>query len=96
MGESYNARLSPTARRQLAENLPESVATACIEFMVGPLAGNPHRLGAALRAPFEGYFRARRGEYRIRYHIADDERVVHVVDIDHGPWTMDENLQELT
>jgi len=83
VGESYDVRLSRTARRQLAETLPEPVATACIEFMVGPLSNNPDRLGAALRQPFEGNFRARRGEYRTRYRIADDERVVYVVDIDH-------------
>lgn len=76
-------RLTSTARRQLAEKLPESVAAACIEFMVGPLAESPRRVGAALRKPFEGYFRSRRGEYRIRYRIAEDELIVQVVDIDH-------------
>ena len=80
---TYDVQLPPTAQRQLSERLPEAVAAACIEFMVGPLAMNPFRVGAALRVPFEGYFRSRRGEYRIRYRIAEGERVVYVVNIDH-------------
>lgn len=81
--EGYDVRLTATAQRQLSEKLPESVAAACIEFMVGPLSSNPQRVGAALRPPFEGYFRTRRGVYRIRYRIVEDERIVYVVDIDH-------------
>lgn len=80
---AYEVQLAPIARRQLAEQLPERVAAACIEFLAGPLAQQPHRVGAPLRAPYEGYYRARRGEYRIRYRIADDERVVYVVNIAH-------------
>ncbi|MDQ3826689.1 MAG: type II toxin-antitoxin system RelE/ParE family toxin, partial [Actinomycetota bacterium] len=55
--------MTRTAARQLADHLPEAVAAACVEFLFGPLADNPHRVGAALRKPFEGYWRARRGEY---------------------------------
>lgn len=80
---TYDVQLAPTVRRQLSERLPEAVAAASIEFMVGPLAMNPFRVGAALRAPFEGYFRSRRGEYRIRYRIVEERRIVYVVDIDH-------------
>lgn len=80
---SYRVRVTRTAARQLAERLPESVAVACVEFLYGPLAENPRRVGAPLRKPFEGHWRARRGEYRVRYAI-DDERVeVFVLDISH-------------
>lgn len=72
-----------TAARQLAERLPESVATACVEFLFGPLAEDPHRVGAPLRAPFTGQWRARRGEYRVRYRIDDGAGVVSVLDMDH-------------
>ncbi|MGL5910135.1 MAG: type II toxin-antitoxin system RelE family toxin, partial [Phycicoccus sp.] len=48
-----------------------------------PLAGNPHRVGAPLRAPFAGQWRARRGEYRVRYRIDATTNTVHVLDIDH-------------
>jgi mRNA interferase RelE/StbE len=72
-----------TAARQLAERLPESAATACVEFLFGPLAEDPHRVGAPLRAPFTGQWRARRGEYRVRYRIDAGAGVVSVLDIDH-------------
>ena len=80
---TFRVVVTRTAARQLAEHLPEAVAAACVEFVFGPLAGNPHRVGAPLRAPFEGHWRARRGEYRVRYRIDDDQRVVYVLDIDH-------------
>lgn len=78
---SFRVVVTRTAARQLAERLPEAAAAACVEFMYGPLADNPHRVGAALRAPFAGQWRARRGEYRVRYRVVDD--VVYVLDIDH-------------
>jgi hypothetical protein len=36
----YELVISPTARRQLAEVLPESVAFAAYEFIIGPLLAN--------------------------------------------------------
>lgn len=80
---SYRIVVSASARRQLAEQLPEAAATACIEFLVGPLATQPHRVGAALRAPFTGQWRARRGAYRVRYRIDETSRPVLVVDVEH-------------
>jgi len=80
---SYRVRVTRTAARQLAERLPESVAAACVEFLYGPLAKSPHRVGAPLRKPFEGQWRARRGEYRVRYTIDDGRAEVVVLDISH-------------
>ena len=80
---SYRVLVARTAARQLAESLPEAVAAACVEFLYGPLAENPHRVGAPLRKPFEGHWRARRGQYRVRYTIDDTAAVVHVLDISH-------------
>ena len=80
---TFGVVLTRTAARQLAERLPESAATACVEFMFGPLAGDPHRVGAPLRAPFAGQWRSRRGEYRVRYRIDDGANIVFVLDIDH-------------
>jgi mRNA interferase RelE/StbE len=80
---TYAVRVTWTAARQLAEGLPESVAAACVEFLFGALADNPHRVGSPLRAPFEGQYRARRGEYRVRYRTDDDQKIVYVLDIDH-------------
>jgi mRNA-degrading endonuclease RelE of RelBE toxin-antitoxin system len=82
---SYRVVVTRTAARQLAERLPEPAATACIKLLFGPLADDPTRVGAPLRAPFTGQWRARRGEYRVRYRIddGDGDGVVYVVDIDH-------------
>jgi len=80
---SFRVVVTRTAARQVAEYLPEAVAAACVEFLFGPLAANPLRVGAALRAPFTGQWRARRGEYRVRYRIDDAEHIVYVLDIDH-------------
>jgi hypothetical protein len=52
---TYRIQVARTAARQLTEQLPETVAAACVEFLYGPLAENPHRVGAPLRKPFEGY-----------------------------------------
>lgn len=79
----YSVELSHSVKRALAETLPESVAFAVVEFAFGPLAANPHRVGAALKPPSEGYHRARRGEYRVRYRIDEDRHRVLVVDVDH-------------
>jgi mRNA-degrading endonuclease RelE of RelBE toxin-antitoxin system len=75
--------VSPSVRRSLSETLPAAAAFAAFEFIDGPLAESPHRVGAVLRAPFEGYFRACRGEYRIRYRIDEARRQVVVVDVAH-------------
>ncbi|MGH3777749.1 MAG: type II toxin-antitoxin system RelE family toxin [Pseudonocardiaceae bacterium] len=75
--------MARTAARQLAEQLPEAVASACVEFLYGPLAENPHRVGAPLRKPFEGYWRARRGEYRVRYTIDESNQTIQVLGISH-------------
>jgi len=40
-------------------------------------------VGVPLRAPFAGLWRARRGEYRIRYRIDDTKLQVIVLDVDH-------------
>ena len=80
---SYQIILAPTAARQLHERLPEAVAWACFEFIRGPLAEEPRRVGAPLRSPYACHWRARRGEYRVRYTPDDDAKTVTVLDIDH-------------
>lgn len=67
------------SKRALAR-LPEKVATAVVEFIYGPLAGNPERVGKPLRFEFGGLRSARRGDFRIIYRITDR---VTIVAIDH-------------
>lgn len=79
----YDVVMASSARRRLTDTLPEAVAVACLEFILGPLCAAPHRVGSALRPPFAGQYRARRGEYRVRYTIDDSARRVAVLDVEH-------------
>jgi len=81
--EPYRIVLTPGARRALAETLPAAAAFAAWEFITGPLVRRPRVVGAPLRAPYEGLWRARRGEYRVRYGIDEATRRIIVLDIDH-------------
>jgi mRNA interferase RelE/StbE len=53
--------------------MPEKIATACWEFIHGPLAENPYRVGKLLLAPLAPQYSARRGEYRVLYLIEDEQ-----------------------
>ena len=79
----YTLRLSPAARRALAETLPEQIAAAVWEFINGALLENPYRVGKPLRFQLEGFFSARRGQYRVIYRVHDQDVVVEVVKISH-------------
>lgn len=81
--EPYRLVLSPGARRALTDLLPAAAAFAAWEFISGPLAAAPRRVGVPLRAPFNGQWRARRGEYRVRYDIDDAHHTVRILDVEH-------------
>jgi mRNA interferase RelE/StbE len=80
---SYRIELTSAAKRALTESLPESVAVACWEFIRGPLAEDPYRVGKPLRGRLEGRYLARRGEFRVIYRVFDDRVVVRVIHIAH-------------
>lgn len=80
---SYVIHLTPAARRALERTLPPSVAPAVWEFIYGPLAENPRRVGTPLSKELEGIYAARRGEYRILYKILPDHVIVEVVRVAH-------------
>lgn len=76
--DRYELVIAPTARRQLAEQLPEAVAFAAYEFIIGPLLDNPRRVGKQLHAPLDDRHSARRGTYRVIYRIDEQQRTVTV------------------
>jgi mRNA interferase RelE/StbE len=78
-----DVRLSRAARRALAETFPKSVAAAVWQFVSGPLLADPHRVGKPLRFELEGYYSARRGQYRVVYRIDESEVIVDVIKISH-------------
>ena len=78
----FQLRVAPSAARSL-ERLPESVATAVIEFLTGPLLDEPKRVGKPLVHQLAGYWSARRGAYRVVYAIDEERHLVLVVRIEH-------------
>ena len=82
VGERYDIRFQPAARRAISERLPETVAAAVLEFCEAALAVNPQRVAKPLFGPLAGCHRARRGTYRIVYRIDEASRTVHVLDVD--------------
>lgn len=81
--EPYRLAITATARRQLAEQLPEAIAFAAHEFINGPLLTNPDRVGKRLMPPLDDRHSARRGTYRVIYRIDDNNHIVTVLAV--GP-----------
>lgn len=82
-GGRWHLDVRPRAQRQLSR-LPEKIATAAAEFVVGPLLDNPHRVGHPLQDEYAGQHSARRGrDWRIRYRIDEPTHTVVVLDVSH-------------
>jgi mRNA-degrading endonuclease RelE of RelBE toxin-antitoxin system len=78
----YEVRISARAERDLLR-LPEKIGAACLEFIFGPLADEPQRVGGPLSGQLIGMRSARRGSYRIIYKIDEQRHQVDIVHIDH-------------
>jgi len=63
--------------------MPESVAAAADDFVVGPLLDNPRRVGKRLQPPLGDRHSARRGTYRVNYRIDFQRATVTVLTIVH-------------
>lgn len=79
----YEVVFTRAARQALEFDLPEKVAAAAFEFILGPLRGNPRRIGKPLMAPLAGLYSARRGEYRVIYRIVEERLVIEIVTVAH-------------
>ena len=79
---AWDLTIAASAERQLAR-LPGRVAPAIVEFLLGPLSENPHRVGHPLRRELSGLWSARRGAYRVIYEIDEHRHRVMVLRIDH-------------
>jgi mRNA-degrading endonuclease RelE of RelBE toxin-antitoxin system len=78
---NWKIDMSASADRSLSR-LPERYAAAIVEFILGPLRENPHRLGKSLHGDYNGLHSARRAEFRVIYRISQDEGIIHVAYID--------------
>ena len=83
MTDRYELVVARPAARAIAEQLPEAVSAAIIEFITGALIENPQRVEGALRNELTGIHSARRGTYRVLYRIDEVAREVIVLRIDH-------------
>ena len=81
--KDYELVLTPPAQRAIAEQLPESVAAAVIDFLTTALIENPQRVGKPLLDDLAGIWSARRGTYRVLYRIGDEKQEVVVLRVEH-------------
>lgn len=79
----YDLVVARPAARAIAEDLPETIAAAVIDFITGSLVAYPRRVGRELRNELAGIHSARRGSYRVLYRVDESERTVTVLRIDH-------------
>jgi mRNA interferase RelE/StbE len=83
-GQPYEIDLTRTARRALAERLPLDVAIGASDFINGPLADNPRRVGKELDRPYQCVYSARvMQEWRVLYVIDETQHRVTIRDIGH-------------
>jgi mRNA-degrading endonuclease RelE of RelBE toxin-antitoxin system len=81
-GGRYELRVAGPAARQL-DRLPEKVAAAIVEFMLGALLDDPHRVGEALRRELDRLYSTRRGAYRVLCEVDEAASLVVVLRVDH-------------
>jgi mRNA interferase RelE/StbE len=81
--DSYDVVWAKPGKRAITNELPQTVAAAALELILGPLKDNPRRPGKALRPPLDGLWSARRATYRVLYRIDDERRVVTIETIKH-------------
>jgi mRNA interferase RelE/StbE len=81
--EPYEILWSAPARRATSKELPEAVAAAALELILGPLRENPRRVGKPLSPPLGGVWAARRASYRVLYRIDDATHSVIIEAIRH-------------
>ena len=79
MPQPYEVVFSRSARRALERELPEKVATAAFEFIMGALRHDPRKVGKPLREPLAPLFAARRGDYRVIYRIMGGRIVIYLI-----------------
>ena len=71
-----------SARRAI-DRLPDKIAVAVLDFLLGRLLENPHRVGKPLRGDLTGLHSVRVGAYRVVYEINLESHTVRVIYIDH-------------
>jgi mRNA interferase RelE/StbE len=76
--DRYELQISRSAALAPTDSLPEKIAHATYQFIIGPLLDNPYRVGKPLNPPLAPAYSARRGDYRVLYLIDDASMTVKV------------------
>jgi mRNA interferase RelE/StbE len=79
----YRLQIARPAARAIADELPEAVAAAVVDFITGDLLREPRRVGKPLQRELAGRWAARRGSYRVLYAIDDQAGQVIVLAAEH-------------
>ncbi|UQX12051.1 type II toxin-antitoxin system RelE family toxin [Candidatus Mycobacterium methanotrophicum] len=79
---SWTVGLASSARRDI-DKLPPRVIPAVVEFIYGPLASDPRRIGKPLRENFHGHWSARRGDYRVLYMLDEHRQQIVIIRVGH-------------
>ncbi len=79
---SWRLEVTSSFKRDL-NRLPEKIAAAVVEFVLGPLADNPYQLSGPLHAELAGKRSANRGHYLVLLRIDDTTHTVYLVNVDH-------------
>ena len=82
----YGAGSQPTLHGvdlEIAKEAKRILTKQGLEFILGALRENPHRVGKPLREPLSPLYAARRGEYRVVYRIIEYRLVIEVVSVVH-------------
>ena len=79
----YRLQIARPAARALAEELPQAVAAAVVEFITGDLLRELPRVGKPLQRELSGCWAARSGSYRVLYVIDGQQGHVTVLAAEH-------------
>ena len=79
---AWRLSIAASAERSL-DRLPPKIATATVEFMLGPLVEAPRRVGHPLQRELTGLWSAHRGAYWIVYELNEADLLLNVVRIAH-------------
>lgn len=78
----YRAVLAGSALRSL-QSVPPRIAEPLVAFIFGGLAADPRHRGKPLHAELEGFWTARRGDFRVVYRLDETTKTMIVLKIAH-------------
>ena len=81
--QRYGLTVARPAATAVAEQPAESVASAVIELIAGPLVDAPRKVGTPLHGELDGLWAALRGTFRVVFRIDDEKHEIAVLRVAH-------------